>query len=614
MKKWILVLSCFFATTSFAATLPSANLTVSPATGKVLSEFTFDGSKSTNTSGLPGNLEYRFHFGPNTYSTKDDWTDFSWNPVAKFTPQDIGTFYAKMQVRDKTNNAIQTTYQVYKVVGNALRKAQIKVLTEKIYAGEPTEFELALVMPTYEDPDDVTARWDFDSDGKFETGFSRKKIVTHVYPFLDVNQTSPTVEIIWPDGKHETIRRFEKYRIGEDNNFVVRSPKVVAPILSISPGVNGRDEKSIFTLDASRSQISANAWLEWSFDGESFVVDDKVITKTFTSPGAHEVRVRTCFNRANPVCAETTATVEVDRDPTDFRAEMWVQNMASSFAYSTYENYVAATIGEKMRFSAHYRDFYGRSQKFQFRWDFDGDGVFDTDFSDTNFAEKTFAQVGKFSAKVEIRNEDGTSATATKVINIIENTAPRGTFTTFPEKIIVGERVRINPTVTDDATYSSRLEIRFDIDGDGVWDSDFRSVYGFEWKFEQAGKITAKMQIRDAGKKVTTVSKILEIIAPNKPQAAVTVSDKYGTTATAFQFDATRSVGENLKYFWDFDYRGNDDLLSEGNRIYSSGPRVSKIFRTSGEKRIALIVVDAAGNRDKIWFPVYVSLPEVVKR
>jgi hypothetical protein len=613
MKKLIFFLSCFITTVSSAATLPSANLTVSPAMGKVFSEFTFDGSSSTNTTGTSSNLQYRFHFGRNTYTTKDDWTDFSWNSIAKFIPQDVGTFYAKMQVRDQSNGAIQTTYQVYRVTGSELRKAQIKVLTEKIYAGEPAEFKLDLVLPSYEDSDDVTARWDFDSDGIFETGFSQRKIVTHIYSFLDVNQTSPTVEIIWPDGKHETIRRFEKYRVSENKNFVVRSPKIVAPILSISPGAKGKDENLIFKLDASRSKISANAWLEWSFDGESFYTDDKIITKKFTSPGKHEVRVRTCFNRANPICAETTEIVEVDRDPTDFRAEMWVQNMASSFSYGFYENYLKATIGEKLRFSANYRDFYGKSQKFQFRWDFDGDGIFDTDFSDSNFAEKTFARAGEFVALVEIRNEEGVSATATKVINIIENTAPRGNFTISSEKIIVGERVRITPKVTDDATYSSRLEIRFDIDGDGVWDSDFRSIYSFEWQFEKVGKITAKMQIRDAGKKVSTISKTFEVFNSEKPKAAVTVSHKYGNTSTVFEFDAGRSVGNNLKYFWDFDYRGKNDILSEGNNIYSAGSRISKIFRTSGEKIIALVVVDNQGNKDKIWFPVYVSLSSVVQ-
>ncbi len=614
MKKLIFILNCFITLNALATTLPSANLTVYPATGKVLSEFTFDGSSSKNTVGTNANLEYRFHFGRNTYSTKDDWTDFSWNSVAKFTPSDVGTFYAKMQVRDRTNNAIQTTYQTYRVIGQALRKAEIKVLTEKIYAGESAEFELKLLLPSYEDPDDVTARWDFDSDGNFETGFSQRKIVTHVYPFLDVNQTSPTVEIIWPDGKHTTIRRSEKYRISKNKNFVIRSPKIVAPILSISPSAKGRDEKLIFKFDASLSKISTNSWLEWSFDGESFYIDDKIITKQFSSSGKHEVRVRTCFNRANPICAETTETVEVDQDATDFRAEMWIQNLASSFSYSSYEKNAKATVGEKLKFSSHYLNFYGKSQKFQFRWDFDGDGNFDTNFSDTSFAEKTFNRVGEFETLVEIRNEEGVSATTTKIVTIIKNTPPKGTFFISPEKIIVGENVRITSKVADNATYSSRLEIRFDIDGDGIWDSDFRSIYNFQWKFEKVGKITAKMQIRDAGKKVSTISKTFEVFGSEKPRAAVTVSHKYGNTSTVFQFDATRSYGDGLKYFWDFDYKGKNDLISEGNRISSSGARISKIFKTSGEKRIALIVEDIAGNRDQIWFPVYVSLTSVVKK
>ena len=167
------IFSFFFCNTAWASTLPTANLTVSPATGQIAKEFAFDASDSLNSQGRKGGLEYRFQF-----KGGESWTDWSTKSRQKYIPMNIGTQRARLQVRERNTSQIQSTYRSYKVVGDIYRKAWISVRPTKIRAGEPAYFELKVSLPRTEDKDTVQARWDFNSDGRFDTSYSRQKIVT----------------------------------------------------------------------------------------------------------------------------------------------------------------------------------------------------------------------------------------------------------------------------------------------------------------------------------------------------------------------------------------------------------------------------------------------------
>lgn len=611
------IFSFFFCSTAWASTLPTANLTISPNTGEIAKEFTFDASDSRNSQGKKGGLEYRFQF-----KGGESWTNWSTKAVQKYTPMDLGNMRAQLQVRERNTSMIQSTYRTYKVVGDIFRKVWISVRPTKIRAGEPTYFELKLTLPRTEDPDKVLSKWDFNSDGKFDTAYSQQKIVTHSYSLHEVGQVSPTVEVKFPDGTIKRVRGIESLPYGgvgirrtmlqnQWPKIKITSPVVVAPIVDVSPGKTGFTEATVFRFDASRSRIPAHAWMEWSFEGAEFIKGKTVVSKRFEAPGKHEVRVRTCYDNAQPKCEETLVTVETKKDPLDYRAEVRVYNQTRSTYFTstqTQRTFFKVVAGDKVRFTSSIRQQGGGTSGFTYRWDFEGDGVWDTPFHKNSTTEHVFSRPGNYKPMVQVQNKDLVSTQESVPLQVVASTAPHGNFTVDQIYIYVGQKVRFFPKVQDSQTPDTRIKVRFDVDGDGKWDNTFRHMTSFEWTYNQAGQYIARMQTQDQSGKVVTIARSVTVFPQTQtPKARVKVNTRYGNTKTIFEFDASDSTGQELRYAWDFDYKGTSDLISKGQKIAVGSAKVSKQFSTAGEKQIALRVIDRFGNEDLLHFPVWVS-------
>ncbi len=611
------LLSFFFCNTAWASPLPTANLTVSPNTGEIAKEFSFDASDSLNSQGRKGGLEYRFQF-----KGGESWTDWSATSRRKYKPMNLGTHRAKVQVRERNTSMVQSTYRTYKVVGDIFRKAWISVRPTKIRAGEPAYFELKVSLPRTEDPDKVQSRWDFNSDGRFDTSYSRQKIVSHVYSLHEVGQVSPTVEVKFQDGTVKRVRGIENLS-GKGASvrrtmlrktwpkMRVSSPIVVAPIVDVSPGKVGFTEDTVFRFDASRSRTPVHAWMEWSFAGEEFIKGKNIVFKRFEAPGKHEVRVRTCYDRAQPKCEETLVVVETKEDPLDYRTEVRVHNRTRSTYFTssqTKQTFFKVVAGDKVRFTAGIRQHSGGTGGFTYRWDFEGDGVWDTPFHRTSAVDHVFSRPGKYKPMVQVQNKDLVSTDETVALQVVSSSAPHGNFTVDQRYIYVGQKVRFFPKVQDSQTPNTQIKVRFDVDGDGKWDNRFRHLTSFEWRYTEAGQYIARMQIQDQSGKVTTIARSVTVFPYHQyPKARVKVNRRYGDTKTRFEFDASDSVGRELRFAWDFDYKGRSDLISKGQKIAVGSEKITKQFTTPGEKQIALRVIDAFGNEDLLHFPIWVS-------
>ncbi|MCF7917415.1 hypothetical protein K9L27_00185 [Candidatus Gracilibacteria bacterium] len=613
MRIFLSILFLSFGGSTLAATLPEANLTITPSTIEEGKEVTFDASDSRNTNGQKGGLEYRFQFNPS-----QNWTPWSTQSLQKFKPLDMGTFQAKLQVRDKQWKTVQTTYRKYRVVGDIYRKIRIKVSPTRIRAGEPIYFELVFTLPRTDDPDKLFVRWDFNSDGFFEIPWSAYRIVSHVFGDMEVGSFSPTAEVKFPDGSIQQVRGIERISVAATrqpifknswNKINVLPPSVVAPIVNVSPGKQGFNEDTTFRFDASSSRVAEHAWIEWSFDGEEFVQDKTIVYKKFDSPGRHEVRTRTCYDHANPQCRETLTTIDVRTDPIDFRAEISVQNLTrnTTFYAGNTSGYFAVVVGDRLQFSANLRRQDVVEKEFSYRWDFDGDKDWDTIFLTSPVAEYVFPRPGIYYPTIDVENEKGLDSMVSMPLTVYANTVPQASFTVDRREIYPGDLVRFYPKVSDLQNRSGDLEVRFDADGDGNWDQQFRRSTTHQWRYDTPGTYIASMQVRDANKSVTTISRSITVLPYQTPKARVTISQREGDTRTAFRFDASRSSGQNLKYFWDFDYKGPQDIVNQGQLVYYSTPKVQKKFSTSGEKQILLRVVDGGGNKDELHFPIFIS-------
>jgi hypothetical protein len=644
MKKWVFFFGILVTCPALASGLPHANVSITPRLGGAGSTFLIDATDSRNAAGNPGGIEMRCQMTPSS-----GWSEFSSQLKIEFTPQTIGSYTAKCQVRDRQTQLISTTYRTYKVVSSFPRSASIRVEKTKTYVGQPVDFEIILSTGASDNQNEVQVRWDFDHDGIWDTGWSRAKKVSHVF---DTAMTvSPRAEVKFSDDEIlevDGIVPATRTLIGSIlprsrwSKLHIISAPVVPPIVDVSPGTSGFSESTFFTFDASRSRVPSLGWLEWSFDGQQwqrFPRADQVRMQ-FDSPGTHNVRVRACFGHANPLCEQTEISVDVDPDPVDFRAEILVQNLTNSSprwnaGADTRQSIFFSEVGDELRFSATLRSLPVRSQAYQYRWKIsqlwnesaDPDPDFSrwqTPFSSQNYTHHIFDRTGDFLVTLEVRNEDDTVVSVAQKVRVQQNTVPTGTIRHTPEQIYVGERVRffadnLNENAGRAQNTSQPLDVRFDLDGDGLWDSDFRTGNSAEWVYQNAGTVLVQMQIRDDGKNVRTIRDTIEVLAFPAPQARLKISKKYPRVDEAVTFDASGSVGRNLQFFWSDPENVQKKITPKWDNLYwqntstqngffgsARGSKIVRTFSTPGEHEMSLWVRDNQGQVNQVFFSVFV--------
>lgn len=579
-----------------------ANMTVYPTQGDLKTKFTLDASLSRNASGLSGPLQYQFKPSSNHSSSP-----LQSSPIFTFTPNKTGTFRAQVLVIDG-RGIINTTYREYKVVEEIYRDVRIKVHNPKALYSEEVIMEAIVTTPPSEDRSKIQFRWDYQGDGIWDTNFSSSRWASYIY---QAGVTSPVVEVKFGNGK--IITRGSQKRKGYKAKITVQPSTIQAPILKQSPGGKTHLESTTFTFEASYRPIP-NAWIEWSFDGESFHKGTDKITKKFDSPGTHEVRVRQCFRYSGPICAETTHEVELTSVETNAHFEIQVQNLRDQTTYQTNNNYnrslIRATEGDRIQVSAT-RQNYGTyssntTQNYSYRWDFDGDGIWDTAFSKQPRAEYTYNHPGIFQILLEARPERfynlKSFSTTQRNIRIDANHKPRIDLTTQDDALVAGERVLFQIHTADRESQASQLEIRFDLDGDGAWDTDFRrspsSVYQM---YDAPGEKTLTLQVRDPQKKVTTIQKKITVQKVPETNVKVKVSHKTQEVGKAFSFNANESTGARLQYSW--------KVLELPTTPSQKGSKAHFQFTTPGEYTICLRILDQWGQEQSINIPV-VATPQ----
>ncbi len=615
MKKWFLLFAISLPVFVNASGLPKANIQITPKTIRIGQSITADGTDSRNSAGNKYGLEMRCKFGVN-----DEWGDYTTNLKQTFTPEEEGSFTAYCDIRDKDNGGTTSIARNYQVRSNLDRSGRILVDNTEARVGEAIQFEISLTKNLNEDLDKIWVRWDFDSDGEWDTPFTYQKTKNHVYSLAGTYV--PTAEVRFGSSA-ETAENLIVKGLSPSGLFRKLIPtkswdkirilpaQVLPPSVQVSPGKEGQTESTTFTFDASQSRIPASGWIEWSFDGEPFVkkyIGQEVVRKQFYSAGEHEIRTRVCVHRSQPICEETLTTVKVKRDPTDFQLDVNGQNLTNPSSFSYGNNVMNIFTGDKIRFTALRRQSSSDSAKFEYRWRIDpvesesnDQRPWQTGFSSQTFTEMSFNHTGVYILTAEARNEHGISASVSRKIKVTPQPPIKIEIQAKTDEIFVGDWVTFAPQIHvqnngGPQIYTSTFKSRFDADGDGIWDSDFRSGGTQRWRFDKPGTYAVKMQVMDAWKTIRSTQKNIVVQTYPAPIARVKISQQYGTTDTQFTFDAQGSEGRNLSYLWKV----------EDGEFQKRPARFLQRFSTPGTKWITLRVVDKDLRTNDVHFSVSV--------
>ncbi|MCA9551751.1 MAG: hypothetical protein KC933_17070 [Myxococcales bacterium] len=132
------------------------------------------------------------------------------------------------------------------------------------------------------------------------------------------------------------------------------------------------------------------------------------------------------------------------------------------------------------------------------RYDFDGDGTFDTDPLSDPQAAFRYEAPGAFLVTAELAAADGRTATAQLTVTVSENHAPTAVITASPAA------GRVPLAVTLDARGSAdpdgqAIELRFDVDGYGAWDTEWGATDKWQGFLQTAGSLSPAVEVRDPG-------------------------------------------------------------------------------------------------------------------
>lgn len=152
-----------------------------------------------------------------------------------------------------------------------------------------------------------------------------------------------------------------------------------------------------------------------------------------------------------------------------------------------------------------------------------------------------------------------------------QNTPPVADFTVDPPQGVVGTLFFFDPISSSDAEDSDAwLLVRFDFDGDGVWDTSWDNPTNppARHTYTRAGTYQAKLEVQDTGGLTGTKTQPVQVGNPGNntpPTARCSVAPTSGPPGTTFTFSAASSSDAQdapsaLKVKWapwgSFDFRG----------------------------------------------------------
>ncbi|MCX6226259.1 MAG: PKD domain-containing protein [Bacteroidia bacterium] len=234
------------------------------------------------------------------------------------------------------------------------------------------------------------------------------------------------------------------------------------------------------------------------------------------------------------------------------------------------------------------------------RWDFDGDSVWDTNWSTNKIEIHIFKEEGNYKAKLEVLDTQGLTGSTTKIISVAgANIKPTAIFTVDPESGTTETRFSFDASgSTDPEDLPEVLQVRWDWDNDGIWDTDYRTIKTIQHIFTVSGTFTVVLEVIDTEGYGATFTRQVVVTNPNTmPNADFSITPDSGTIETEFTFDASISIDaedslDQLEVRWDWN---NDNIY---DTEFSTVKVFKRKFNEPGTYIVKLQVRDSGGLTD----------------
>jgi len=232
-----------------------------------------------------------------------------------------------------------------------------------------------------------------------------------------------------------------------------------------------------------------------------------------------------------------------------------------------------------------------------FRWDFEGDGLFDTQWESEPIRKHIYQGPDHYRAVVAVIDPSGLSAQADQLIIVtLNNPNLFVDFNWTPENGTSVDVFKFDASACyDPDEEDNTFRYRWDFDGDDIFDTDYLDDPVVEHLFEDEGDTEVRLEITDKyGLINQTVRELVVEHANRPPKASFFAGADYGNLTTNFYFDANAVKDDEdweylLKVRWDFDSDGTWDTE------YSDEKTAYHTFGMEGEFQVTMEVIDLGG-------------------
>jgi len=227
----------------------------------------------------------------------------------------------------------------------------------------------------------------------------------------------------------------------------------------------------------------------------------------------------------------------------------------------------------------------------QFRWDFDGNGSYDTYDEMARDYNHTYNSSGTYNATLYVKSSTGESTTASITITV-ENNPPVATADVVPSNGEIPLDVTFYGSGSDPD--GSIVLYEWDFEGDGVYEWSSTTTGSTTYTYTAVGTFNAVFRVTDNSGLTATAHATTTVVRtgpPGSPTAAASANPTSGNAPLTVNFNGTATDPDNIIVLYEWDFEG------DGTYEWSSATSgsTSHIYNTAGTHVASFRVTDDTG-------------------
>lgn len=291
---------------------------------------------------------------------------------------------------------------------------------------------------------------------------------------------------------------------------------------SVGPDYVGPNRTEAFTIIITTTD-NIEIFVIDLIDGDQYIRCIMPDMISVTPPDVPQVPTDPDNNNTDPTPANSAPTAVFTVTPTS-------GNTATNFAFNA-----TASVDNETAIGA-----------LQVRWDWDGNGMYDTAWSANKTATHRYTTNGTYVVAVQVRDEGNLTDIETKsVVVSAVNTAPTASFIASPSSGTTLTTFNFNATASTDAETPTSLQYQWNY-GDGTATTSWSTTKIVQHQYANTGTFAVTLTVRDASLATATTTRSVTVTVADVTPPTVTTSPPSGATDVAVTSNVVLTFSEAM--------------------------------------------------------------------